>query len=95
MPGGEIDDDPLSRWLSGDGLTALDAITGEALDIVGVMDRQLTMRYVNWTAPGLTRESVVGRNLWGHGDTAMAARAFRFVIHDGMAPEAALAAAGT
>jgi class I fructose-bisphosphate aldolase len=39
------------------------------------------------------RGAVVGRNLWGHGDTAMAARAFKFVIHDDMAPEAALAAA--
>ncbi len=27
--------------------------------------------------------AVVGRNLWGHGDTTMAARAFKAVIHDG------------
>jgi hypothetical protein len=40
------------------------------------------------------RGAVVGRNLWGHGDTTMAARAFKFVIHKGMAPEEALAAAG-
>jgi class I fructose-bisphosphate aldolase len=40
------------------------------------------------------RGAVVGRNLWGHGDTTMAARAFRSVIHDGQAPEEALAAAG-
>jgi PAS domain S-box-containing protein len=64
MLGGRVDDDPLSRWLSGDGLAALDAITGEALDIVGVMDRQLTIRYVNWTAPGLTREGIVGHNVF-------------------------------
>ena len=38
--------------------------------------------------------AVVGRNLWGHGDTTKAARAFRLVIHDGMEPEKALAAAG-
>lgn len=38
--------------------------------------------------------AVVGRNLWGHGDPAKAAQAFRAVIHDGVAPEAALAAAG-
>ena len=38
--------------------------------------------------------AVVGRNLWGHGDTTMAARAFKFVIHDGMAPQEALATAG-
>jgi class I fructose-bisphosphate aldolase len=36
----------------------------------------------------------VGRNLWGHGDTTMAARAFKLVIHSGMAPQEALAAAG-
>ena len=38
--------------------------------------------------------AVVGRNLWGHGDTTKAARAFKFVIHDGMAPRDALTAAG-
>lgn len=38
--------------------------------------------------------AVVGRNLWGHGDATMAARAFRAVIHDGLGPEEALAAAG-
>ena len=37
--------------------------------------------------------AVVGRNLWGHGDPAMAARAFKAVIHDGTAPEEALATA--
>jgi fructose-bisphosphate aldolase, class I len=40
------------------------------------------------------RGAVVGRNLWGHGDTTKAARAFKLVIHDGLAPEEALAAAG-
>ena len=40
------------------------------------------------------RGAVVGRNLWGHGDTTKAAQAFRQVIHDGIAPEAALAASG-
>jgi fructose-bisphosphate aldolase, class I len=38
--------------------------------------------------------AVVGRNLWGHGDTTKAARAFKFVIHDSMTPQEALAAAG-
>jgi class I fructose-bisphosphate aldolase len=38
--------------------------------------------------------AVVGRNLWGHGDTTKAARAFRLVIHDGMEPEKALSDAG-
>jgi fructose-bisphosphate aldolase, class I len=40
------------------------------------------------------RGAVVGRNLWGHGDTTKAARAFKLVIHDGMAPRDALAASG-
>lgn len=38
--------------------------------------------------------AVVGRNLWGHGDTTAAARAFKAVIHDGVAPAEAVAAAG-
>ena len=38
--------------------------------------------------------AVVGRNLWGHGDTTRAARAFKAVIHDGLGAEEALAAAG-
>ena len=42
---------------------------------------------------GRSKGAVVGRNLWGHGDTTMAARAFKRVIHDGW-PQDALAAAG-
>ena len=38
--------------------------------------------------------AVVGRNLWGHGDTTKAARAFSLVIHDGMTPQEALSTAG-
>lgn len=38
--------------------------------------------------------AVVGRNLWGHGDPTIAARAFKFVIHNGLAPQEALASAG-
>ncbi|WP_413993705.1 aldolase [Labrys okinawensis] len=34
--------------------------------------------------------AVVGRNLWGHGDTTMAGRAFKAVIHDGLDAEAAI-----
>jgi PAS domain S-box-containing protein len=41
-------------------MATLDRITGGALDVVGVVDRDLVTRYVNWTAPGLTREGVVG-----------------------------------
>ena len=58
MAGGE--DDALSRWLSGDALGALDRLTGEAVDIIGVLDRSLTVRYLNRIGvPGLTRETVV------------------------------------
>jgi class I fructose-bisphosphate aldolase len=38
--------------------------------------------------------AVVGRNLWGHGDTTKAALAFKNIIHGAMAPQEALAAAG-
>jgi hypothetical protein len=40
--------DTLSRWLAGDGRATLDGIAGEALDVIGVIDRSLTIRYVNW-----------------------------------------------
>ena len=38
-------------------------ITGEAIDVVGIVDPELTIRYVNWTVPGLTREGVVGNSV--------------------------------
>lgn len=60
MAGGLAESDPLSRWLVGDGRATLDVITGEALDVIGVLDRDLTLRYINWTIPSLTREGVVG-----------------------------------
>src|SRR5688500_7891063 len=62
MAGG-LQNEHLARWLSGEGLAALDAITGEADDIIGVMDRSLTVRYVNRTVPGLTREMVIGQSV--------------------------------
>ena len=55
--------DALSRWLAGAGLAALDGIAGSALDVIGVIDRTLTVRYLNWTAPGLTREGVIGTSV--------------------------------
>jgi PAS domain S-box-containing protein len=58
-----MEDDRLSRWLAGDGLATLDGIMGEALDVIGVVDRELTMRYVNWTVPGLERERLIGRSV--------------------------------
>jgi class I fructose-bisphosphate aldolase len=47
------------------------------------------------TADGMragARGAVVGRNIWGHSDTEIAARAFKAVIHDGLNGDAALAA---
>jgi PAS domain S-box-containing protein len=61
MPGAP--EDPLSHWLAGPGLATLDAIMGEAVDVVGVVDPALKVRYLNWTVPELTREAVVGRNV--------------------------------
>jgi two-component system cell cycle sensor histidine kinase/response regulator CckA len=43
--------------------SVLDALTAGALDIIGVMDRDLIVRYVNRTAPGLTRQDVIGRSM--------------------------------
>jgi PAS domain S-box-containing protein len=57
------DGDALSRWLAGAGLETLDGITGTALDVIGVVDRQLRVRYLNWAAAGLTREGVIGRSV--------------------------------
>ncbi len=61
--GAARDGDVLDQWLRGEGLAMLDHITGGALDVVGVVDRDLVIRYVNWTAPGLTREGVVGNSV--------------------------------
>lgn len=36
------------------------------------------------------RGAVVGRNLWGHGDTTLAAKAFKGVIHDGLSANEAI-----
>jgi PAS domain S-box-containing protein len=55
--------DVLDLWLRGEGMATLDHLTGEALDVVGVVDRELVVRYVNWTAPGLTRAAVIGRDV--------------------------------
>jgi two-component system cell cycle sensor histidine kinase/response regulator CckA len=63
MSGGPADNDPLSRWLTTEGVSTLDAITGGALDIVGVMDRDLTVRYLNWTTAGLERKAVIGSSV--------------------------------
>lgn len=57
------ENDPLSRWLTDEGQKNLDNITGGAIDVVGIVDRELTLRYVNWTVPGLTREGIVGNSV--------------------------------
>jgi len=62
MAGG-LQNDALARWLSGDGLTTLDGITSDALDIIGVMDRDLKVLYVNRTVPGLSREAIIGNSV--------------------------------
>ena len=61
--GADLAGDVLDQWLSGEGLAVLDHITGGALDVVGVIDRDLVVRYVNWTGPGLTREGVIGKSV--------------------------------
>ena len=56
-------EDPWSRWLAGGGLEAIDAIASEALDVIGIMDQQLTLRYINWTGPSVTRAGILGRSV--------------------------------
>ena len=63
MVGGGTDEDPLSRWLSGEVRAALDVLTGKAMDVVGILDRDLTVRYINWTTGNWTRDAVIGRNV--------------------------------
>lgn len=60
MEGAVPREDALERWLRGEGLAALDGITGGALDVIVVVDRALQVRWLNWTGPGLTRERAVG-----------------------------------
>ncbi|HEX6276394.1 MAG TPA: PAS domain-containing protein [Polyangiaceae bacterium] len=63
MSGAHAEADPLSHWLTSDGRKLLDVVTGEAIDVVGIVDPELTIRYVNWTVPGLTREAIVGNSV--------------------------------
>ena len=59
----QTEGDPLARWLAGAGLSTLDVVTREAPDVIGVVDRDLTLRYINWTTAGLTREGVTGGSI--------------------------------
>lgn len=80
--------DPLRRWLSGEGLAVLDAITREAVDIIAVMDRELLLRYINWTAAGLTREQIIGHSvldLSPPGDRALVRERYLEVLRTGFA----------
>lgn len=61
--GGASNVDALECWLAGDGLMALDGILVDALDIVGVLDRELRIRYLSRTVPGLTREPLYGQSV--------------------------------
>jgi PAS domain S-box-containing protein len=63
MPDEGEEGDALSRWLQGAGLETLRAITGGALDVVGVIDRELKIRYLNWATPGLSPEGLIGSNV--------------------------------
>jgi two-component system, cell cycle sensor histidine kinase and response regulator CckA len=63
MTGGPTEDDPLSRWISGEGRATLDVLTCRALDVIGILDRDLIVRYLNWTTAGLTRGGVIGRSV--------------------------------
>ncbi|HEY6726256.1 MAG TPA: PAS domain S-box protein [Polyangiaceae bacterium] len=55
--------DALSRWLTAEGLVTLDLITREALDIVGVLDPDLNVRYLSRTAVDVAREDMVGQSV--------------------------------
>ncbi|MDD9941403.1 MAG: PAS domain-containing protein [Myxococcales bacterium] len=63
MSRGPHEEDPLSNWLSGKGLETLEAITAEAPDILGVMDRDLRIRYLNRTGPAMTRAEALGKSV--------------------------------
>lgn len=78
--------DRLDDWLDQSGVELLDSLTGAAPDVVGVLDRNFIIRYVNWTAPGLTREQVIGFtvfNLIPPGYTEVARRAFERALLNG------------
>lgn len=53
----------LSDWLRQVGETALDVALAGAPAIIAVVDRELVIRYINYTTQGFTREGVVGRSV--------------------------------
>jgi two-component system cell cycle sensor histidine kinase/response regulator CckA len=78
--------DVLEEWLNGEGQAFLDRITGGSPDVVGVMDRDYVIRYVNFTTPGLSREQVIGTSAFDlipPADNLQARAAFDQAIHHG------------
>jgi PAS domain S-box-containing protein len=63
MSRGSDEGDALSRWLSDQSWALLDTLLGEAHDIVAVVDHELTLRYINYTGPSVTREGVIGGDI--------------------------------
>jgi two-component system cell cycle sensor histidine kinase/response regulator CckA len=63
MAGGLAGGGALSRWLADEGRAILDTLLGEALDVIAVLDRELTIRYINWVGPSVTRQAVVGKSV--------------------------------
>jgi len=62
MGDGRVAVEVLREWLRGDGVATLDRITAGSPDVVGVIDLDYVVHYVNWTAPGLTRDTVIGHS---------------------------------
>jgi two-component system cell cycle sensor histidine kinase/response regulator CckA len=78
--------DVLDQWLQGEGLATIDHLTGKASDVVGVIDTEYVVRYVNYTTPGLDRAKVIGQstfNLIPLEDQANARAAFDAALHHG------------
>jgi two-component system cell cycle sensor histidine kinase/response regulator CckA len=86
MGGARREPDVLDRWLSGEGLATLDALTRGAPEVLGVTDRDFIVRYVNWTAPGLARADTIGYsvfNLVPPGYQEVARECFERVLRTG------------
>lgn len=63
MLGGLDREDALGRWLAQGGRKAMDFAVGGLSVVLGVMDRNLRVRYINWTVPGLTPEGILGTDV--------------------------------
>ena len=86
--GGKRAPEAIDQWLAQGGLGVLDSILGGAPDVIGVMDRELIVRYLNWATPGLTREQVIGHSVFKlvpPSYTELARGAFESVLRTGAA----------